>query len=128
MATGCMGRNRDGSPCSAWVPPGRAYCQWHDPDREAERHAWRAKGGANKSNRQRARRGLAGDVLTMSELAGALCRALRKVETGELEPNVANSMATLAKAVVAVQQAGDLEERLTALEAQAAVNERRGRA
>lgn len=121
----CSGTNRDGSPCSATVRPDRAWCAWHDPRLETARASWRRKGGEARSNRTRARKALPGDVLTMPELAGALCRALAKVEAGELEPGVATSMATLARAVVAVQHAGEFESRLARLEGQAGIEEGR---
>ncbi len=92
----------------------------------SERRAWSAKGGQHKSNRRRASKGLTADVLTMQELAGVLCRALSKVEEGTMEPNVANSMATLARTIAAVQQAGEIEERLAALEERAGIMDRGG--
>ena len=49
----------------------------------------------------------------MSSLRGTLFLTLKRVSDGELEPSVGNSMATIARAIVAVSQATDLEERLT---------------
>jgi hypothetical protein len=85
----------------------------------ARRQAWSVQGGRNKSNRTRARKGLDGELLTLPEVSAALCRALRKVEAGELEAGVGNCMATIARAIVAVDQAGRLEDRVAELEARA---------
>jgi hypothetical protein len=63
--------------------------------------------------------------MTLRDVQALLCRALRQVERGGLEPGPANAMSSLARAIAAVAQAGDLEERLTALEAAAASTEKR---
>lgn len=47
--------------------------------------------------------------------------ALAKVETGKLEPAQASARATLARAIVAVRQSNELEERLVALEEKAGI-------
>jgi hypothetical protein len=57
----------------------------------------------------------------MGSLRGTLFLALKHVESGDLEPNVANSMATLSRAIVAVSAATDLEDRLTTLEQRAGI-------
>ncbi len=117
MASQCLGTNRDGGPCSAWVPSGRDHCQWHDPDREAERRQWRARGGQNRSNRHRAKKQVFAAGLSLDEVDGALSAALARVLTGRMEPNVGTAASTIARAIIAVRQVSDLDARLTALEA-----------
>lgn len=112
----CKGRNVNGGPCGARAQPGRTWCQWHDPDREEEREQWRAAGGRARSHKSRAARELASVNTDMGNLKRALFRALERVETGELEPGVANSMSTIARAIVAVSDAVDVDARLAALE------------
>jgi hypothetical protein len=115
MATRCLATTKDGNPCAA--KPWRGdYCRWHSPQLAAQRREWSRRGGASRSNKARARKGLAGEALTMPEVSGLLSRALRKVEAGTMEPGVATAMATLARALVATQEAGVVEERLAALE------------
>ncbi len=87
---------------------------WHDPEREAERAECRAQGGRARELRKHA--------TDMSSLRGTLFLTLKRVSNGELEPSVGNSMATIARAIVAVSQATDLEERLTALEQRAGIH------
>jgi hypothetical protein len=60
-------------------------------------------------------------------VAGVLSVALKKVAVGQMEPGSANALANLARALVATQQAGDVEMRLAELEAVAGIPER-GRA
>jgi len=82
-----------------------------------ERATWRRTGGEQRSNKQRARRQLPDAVLTPAELQGFIGLALRGVIAGEIEPGVANAVATLARAAVVVREATELEDRLAALEA-----------
>lgn len=119
--TPCRGTNTAGKPCSARTQPGRAWCQWHDPARESERAQWRSEGGRARSHRNTAARELKRYPVDMGSLRGTLFHALKRVEAGELEPSVANSMATLARAIVTVSQSVEVEERLSALEQRAGI-------
>jgi hypothetical protein len=122
MAERCLGTNRDGTPCSA-APRARGYCLWHDAALASERETWRAKGGANKSNKSRAKKQLA---LTSDDLLATLSRAITKVEAGELEPGPANAMASLARAMNSIRETTEIERRLGELEARALTsNDRR---
>ena len=118
MPTKCLGRNRDGSACSA-TPKPSGWCLWHDPALATERASWRRRGGERRSNQARAQRSLPNELLTLREVQAALCRALRKTEAGEMTPAVANALGGLGRSIAAVAEAGDLEERLSALEQQA---------
>ncbi len=62
----------------------------------------------------------------MPEVSGLLSIALRNVATGKMEPGPANALANLARAIVATQQAGELEARLAELEARAGITDRGG--
>lgn len=121
MATQCQGRNRTGGPCSAHVDAGNEWCRWHDPARAADRQAWAEKGGRNRSNRARARKRLAGQVLTIGDLDALLCSAVTDVSTGTLEPGVGTAMATIAKTITTIRSTGDFEKRLEELERSAGV-------
>ena len=117
----CRGTNAEGKPCSARAQPGLEWCQWHDPAREGERAQWRSQGGKARSTRNTAARELKRYATDMGSLKGTLFLALKRVSDGELEPNVGNSMATIARAIVAVSQSVEVEERLAALEQRAGV-------
>ena len=113
---GCRGTRRDGTACQAAPhaigPDG--YCWAHSPDKRDERRAARAKGGERRSNASRAGAALPKDL---ADVRDTLLGALSKLEAGALEPRTATAMAALARALVAVQEAGALERRLDALEA-----------
>ena len=118
MATGCRARNQAGAPCSAAVWQDH-LCRWHHPGLEAERREWSRRGGRGKSNRARARRSLGDEAMTLGEVKGVLCRALRRVEAGQLEPGPANALASLARAITQVTEVSEIEERVAELEHQA---------
>jgi len=111
----CKAPNRAGGPCGAQHYRD-GWCRWHHPELEAQRQAERAAGGHARSNKVRARRQLAEAVLTINDLDGLLCRALVQVAAGKMEPGVGSSMAGIAKTVVAIRTAGELERRLEELE------------
>jgi hypothetical protein len=115
-----LGHNRDGTPCKARPRPGRTFCLWHDGSLSAERATWRQRGGANRSDRERARKALAGNGVDLASVTATLIGALTKVETGVLPPGAATAMAHLAKAILALVQADDFERRLAELERMAA--------
>ena len=121
MATQCLGTNRDGGPCSGHVNEGQEWCQWHDPEREAERQEWRRRGGQKKSNKQRARKQLSDQVLSIADLDALLCAALKRVATGTMEPGVGTAMAGIAKTITTIRTASDLERRLEDLERSAGI-------
>lgn len=58
---------------------------------------------------------------TLRPVLQTLLAALDETHGGDLEPPAANAMAALASAIVRVYGAGQLEERLEALEAAASV-------
>ncbi len=121
----CTGTNRDGSPCSGQARPGRPWCSWHDPALDAQRAGWRQKGGAARSNKARAKKALPAESLTLQEVQGLLSVALKGVLTGRIEPGIANASANVARAIAAVAQAGEIEERIAALEAAAQIGGKR---
>ncbi len=117
----CKGANAAGQPCDAKPVRPSGWCYWHDPALEAERIEGRRKGGAARSNRARAKKRLPAESLTLQEVQGLLSVALKGVLAGRIEPGIANASANVARAIAAVAQAGEIEERITALEAAAQI-------
>ncbi len=115
----CLGQNKDGSACQAKPRPGTSHCPWHDEALVGQRRAWSQKGGRSRSTKARTAKRLPSEVMTLTELQGVLCVVLRDVIDGKTEPAIGNCAAGLARAIAAVAQAGDLEERITGLEAAA---------
>jgi len=108
----CTSIRRDGEPCTAKAGA-LGYCIGHAPGAlEARR-----KGGRKASRAERA-----GKLLParLQPVVSLLEDALGEVHRGELEPRAASAMASLAGALVRIITAGELEERLRALEARGA--------
>jgi hypothetical protein len=122
MASQCSATNKSGAPCSAqaWRD---GLCRWHHPALEGQRVEERRRGGRNKSNASRARKQMAAQARTPAELQGYIGVALKGVMVGRITPGVANAVASLARAAVAVREATTLEDRLLALEQQAGLAE-----
>jgi len=117
----CKEANRSGKPCGA-LHFRDGYCRWHHPDLAAQRQMERAAGGQSRSNRARARKQLQDSVMSITDLDGMLCRALVQVAAGRMEPNVGSAMAGIAKTVVGIRTAGEIEKRLEELERQAGIS------
>ena len=108
IAQHCVSTRQDGAPCTARAGAS-GYCIGHDPGAlEARR-----KGGHGKSRAERAAKLLPARLQPMVSL---LEDALGEVHRGELDPRAASAMAILAGALVRTITAGELEERLRALE------------
>lgn len=110
----CAGQRKDGTTCRAAALPGSRFCFAHDPARAAQRAAARAKGGRNRAQIVRLRGLVPPRLIAVFD---ALEAALTEVHDGALDPRAAGAMASLAKAMVSVLQAGELEERVRQLEA-----------
>ena len=121
MATGCRATTKSGAPCRAPLVPGRTYCRAHDPELAAERLEWSRRGGRNRSNAARAARELEAGTADTAEITATLTRTLRRLEAGKIEPGVATALAGVAKALVSIRQAGEIEERVRELETRAGI-------
>jgi hypothetical protein len=93
-----------------------SFCFTHDPARSDERAQAHRRGGRNSATIVRLR-GLIPPRLV--PIFDVLENALAEVHAGQLEPGRANAMANITRAMVAVLQAGELEERLRELERKA---------
>jgi len=105
----CSAMTKAGRPCSGPVLPGRALCWAHDPALNQRRAEGQRKGGSMRSNQARARRQFAAESLAPSEVSGLLSVALKGVLGGRIEPGIANAAANVARALVAVREAGEVE-------------------
>ena len=115
MVEKCTATNASGEPCGAqaWRD---TLCAWHHPDRAAEMAQARRKGGQAKSSKVRARKAMVDGALSPAELEGLLGITLSAVFNGVKEPAVANAVANLARAAIAVRDAVAVDERLAELE------------
>lgn len=108
----CGGVRKDGGACEASVLTGN-YCFAHDPARAVERAEARRKGGRQSAKIVRLRGLLPPRLLPVYD---RLEQALGEVHEGSLDARQAQAMAGLARAMVSVLQAGELEARVRELE------------
>ena len=109
----CAGVRKDGTPCTTRVLAGGRYCFAHAPELAERRTEARRRGGRQRRNAVRLR-GLMPPRLV--PIFDTLAVALAEVHHGDLDPKQAQAMASLARALVAVLTAGELEERVRKLE------------
>ncbi len=110
----CRAARKDGQPCTAPVfDPDATRCFAHDPERQAERAEARRRGGQRKSSLCRMRRLMPEHLRPVFD---KLAAALDDVLIGDLDTRRATAAANVARAMVAVLQAGELEERLRRVE------------
>jgi hypothetical protein len=109
----CDGTRRDGRACAGQALPGRTHCWAHAPDLAAARQAAYERGGRNRAHVVRLQRLMPPRLVPIFD---QLEQALAEVHAGTLEPRQAVAMAALARAMCAVLQIGELEERVRELE------------
>ena len=117
MPRTCTATRRDSHPCTAPVLGDGRQCWAHDPTLAEQCAEKRRLGGQNRSTAKRLAKLMPARLVPIwDQLETALAATL----AGELAPRQATTAAALARALVAVLQAGELEERLRRLEEGAA--------
>ena len=122
MLERCQAKTNTGSPCAAKPRPGRAYCMWHDPELAEKRAGWAKSGGQGRANEARARKAMP-NALSSDDLLVTLSRIIKRVEDGELEPNILTAISGAARTMAEIRKASEVEEltrRLGELESLAA--------
>jgi hypothetical protein len=117
----CDALRKDGSPCQAPALTDDQFCWAHSSSTEERRDAARKSGGLNSAKAVRLR-GLMPPRLV--PVFDALEAALTEVHDGRLDPKQATAMAAIARAMVSVLTAGEIEQRVRDIEARS-VGERR---
>jgi hypothetical protein len=109
----CEGTRQDGRRCGGPALSDSLYFFAQGPKRAAAREAAQRKGGHNRASIVRLRALVPPRLIDVYD---QLETALSEVHEGTLKPGPALAMAALARAMVAVLQAGELEERVRELE------------
>ncbi len=112
----CRAVAKSGEPCRSFALAGSEFCLAHDPERVGQLRQSRAKGGA-KASQLRALRGRRAKLDTV----GGLVRFTAGVIQDALAGTVAADVARVVLYGISIQrqllEAGDLEKRIAALEA-----------
>lgn len=109
----CPATTAEGRPCRG-TPMGSGWCFAHDPNLADQRAEARARGGRNRSTVARGRARIPNEL---ADVVARLEEALTETHTGNLEPDRARAMASLANAIVRARESFDVEVRLGELEA-----------
>lgn len=112
----CSATRRDGQPCRAPAVGPSGLCFSHDPARVVARVEANQRGGRHKARIIRLRGLIPPRLLPIFDVLEA---ALGEVHEATITPQQAGAMASLARAMVAVLSAGELEERVRNLEREA---------
>jgi hypothetical protein len=127
MVNRCTATNADGDPCQAQPVRPSGYCYWHDPALAEERDRKRREGGANRSNKARAKKTLSAEALTAEEVRSYLGIVFKGVIGGKIEPGVGTAAANIARALMDVAKVAEVEQQVADLRRDlAAFAERRG--
>ena len=117
----CQGIARSGQRCRARPIVGTDWCINHSPAiTDAQRRAWKARGGHNSAALVRARKQLPMEPLTSEEVASYLSIGIRGVLTKSVAPAVLNAISNAARALSEIRRDAEFEVRLEALERDAA--------
>ena len=114
----CKATTKAGNQCQAYALAESDYCFHHDPTKAAERKAARAKGGRARHGR-RIDQGSTEPVRveSMADVIRLLERAVNDALALENSLQRARTLGYLAGAMIKALEVGDLEERVSALEA-----------
>ncbi len=123
MAVTCSAIAKAGSRCSRPALAGAAFCLMHSPDHAEMRREASRKGGRNRSAQARARAAIP-EAMDAAELGGWLTTLFRGVITGRIEPKIGTAAATIARTMMEVRTAVELEQRIAELEERAGTAER----
>jgi hypothetical protein len=115
----CKAKKPDGKSCKLAALPGSEFCFFHDPEKAGERRAAQSLGGSR--NRMKTLAADAPDVKLGDSQAviNLIEETVNDVRKGKLDPRVANSIGYLINVLIKARDQGELEERLSRLEAKA---------
>jgi len=113
MRTTCNGTKRNGDPCAATAVLASGFCTAHDPAYRERRAEQAAKGGRNKSTRERAGKNLPDD---MKRLGARLLTAFDDVYEVRMPARTAAALSTIATAYCRVWEAGRVATTLNELD------------
>ncbi len=123
----CTATTKSGKPCGAPALAGGDYCFMHDPARAHERAAARRRGGHNRRTRKAVEVDVSASRLRcVEDVQEALERALADTWVQENSGSRTNAVVRVCLAALRALEAGELEERVAALEARFAEREAPG--
>jgi hypothetical protein len=115
--TPCQATRRDGQRCHTPVVADSCFCFAHEPRLADKRTQARQRGGTNKANHLRLQKLM---PASLAPVFDQLAQVLTDVIADRIDPKNAAAAASVARAMVAVLERGEMEQRLRTLEERSA--------
>lgn len=113
MAKRCAGTTKAGKPCRGYAIEGSEFCVTHDPEKAAERAAWRAAGGRATKTPE----GEPVELLNVEDVRKGLAAVIGSLWKLDNTNERARALVSAYTAALRTFEVGELEERLEAIEA-----------
>ena len=110
----CSFIKENGERCNAIPMKGSSYCFSHNPDVEVERHMALVKGGLASKKVELNLEPLS--IKDPKEVATLLESTINGVRSGEIPPNIANTIGYLAGHVLKALESSNLDQRVEMVE------------
>ena len=110
----CQHLKLDGGQCQAKAIKGSVYCFTHNPDTQIEKHLAVVKGGLNSKRVKLDLEPLS--IKTPQEVSMLLEDTINKVRSGEIPPNIANTIGYLAGHALRALEDSNLDQRVEMVE------------
>jgi len=110
----CKHIKPDGEQCQAKVMKGSDYCFTHNPDTQIEKHLAVVKGGLASKKVKLDLEPLS--IKTPQEVGKLLEDTINGVRSGEIPPNIANTIGYLAGHALKALEASNLDQRVEMVE------------
>jgi len=127
MSGKCHSLRKDGRACGADAQGGKSVCIFHDPKRSADAVRARRAGGMARSQPASV---LSSDtpeqtLRSLKEVSSLLSESINQVRRGEIDPRIANAVGYLSAILLKALEQGEVEERLSKVEAAMARDEQK---
>lgn len=110
----CSYIKSDGEQCNAMPIKGSSYCFSHNPDTKIEKHLAVVKGGLNSRKINLDLKPLS--IKNPQEVGKLLEDTINGVRSGEIPPNIANTIGYLAGHALKALEASNLDQRVEMVE------------
>jgi hypothetical protein len=115
--TPCKAAKPDGSGCQAAALPESEFCFFHDPTKADERRAAQSRGGSQNKLKTLADTLPDVKIADCEDVVEILSETINQVRKGQIDPRVANAVGYLATVLIKAAEQGDLERRISEVEA-----------
>ena len=115
----CQSLRKNGQACGADAQTGKSICIFHDPERSGDAIRARSAGGTARSKPASvvSRDTPEQTLRSVKEVSSLLGESINQVRRGEIDPRIANAVGYLSAILLKALEQGEIEERLSKIEA-----------